>query len=62
MGGMKGQGGEGKMGMTKHRLSGHTTKSPRFRFHQKMEAEKDDRKDTSRIKNPKSSVQELFKR
>jgi hypothetical protein len=33
---------------------------PRFRFLQKLEAQKNDRKDRSRIKDPKQSVEELF--
>ena len=50
------------MGMSKHRKSGHTTKSPKFRFQQKLEAEKNERKDNTRIKDPKSSIKELFKK
>jgi hypothetical protein len=46
--------------MTKHGRSGHATQSPRFRFLQKLEARKNDRKDRSRIKDPKQSVEELF--
>ncbi|MGA7406554.1 MAG: hypothetical protein WBW67_17440 [Pseudolabrys sp.] len=46
--------------MTKHGRSGHATRSPRFRFLQKLEAQKNDRKDRSRIKDPKQSVEELF--
>jgi hypothetical protein len=46
--------------MTKHGRSGHATQSPRFRFLQKLEAHKNDRKDLSRIKGPKQSVEELF--
>ena len=34
--------------------------TPRFRFLQKLEAQKNDRKDRSRIKDPKQSVEELF--
>lgn len=51
----------GGMGTTKHGKSGHATKSPRFRFQQKLEAEKNVRKDHSRIKDPKQSTRELFK-
>jgi hypothetical protein len=47
-------------GMTKHGRSGHATRSPRFRFLQQREAQKNDRKDRSRIKDPKRSVEELF--
>jgi hypothetical protein len=46
--------------MTKHGQSGHATRSPRFRYLQKLEAQKNDRKDRSRIKDPKHSVEELF--
>ena len=53
-------GGQKGFGMTKHGRSGHATRSPRFRFLQKLEAQKNDRKDRSRIKDPKQSVDELF--
>ena len=53
-------GGQKGFGMTKHGRSGHATRSPRFRFLQKLEAQKNDRKDRSRIKDPKQSVEELF--
>jgi hypothetical protein len=53
-------GGQKGFGMTKHGRSGHATRSPRFRFLQKLEAQKNDRKDSSRIKDPKQSVEELF--
>ena len=46
--------------MTKHGRSGHATRSPRFRFLQKLEAQKSDRKDRSRIKDPKKFIEELF--
>ena len=52
--------GQKGLGMTKHGRSGHATQSPRFRFLQKLEAHKSDRKDLSRIKGPKQSVEELF--
>ena len=52
-------GGQKGFGMTKHGRSGHATRSPRFRFLQKLEAQKNDRKDRSRIKDPKQSVEEL---
>jgi hypothetical protein len=32
-------------GMTKHGRSGHATRSPRFRFSQKLETQKNDRRD-----------------
>ena len=54
------QGGQKGFGMTKHGRSGRATRSPRFRFLQKLEAEKNDREDRSQIKNPKQSVEELF--
>jgi hypothetical protein len=53
-------GGQKGFGMTKHGRSGHATRSPRFRFLQKLEAQKNDRKDRSRIKDPKQSVEALF--
>ena len=53
-------GGQKGFGMTKHGRSGHATRSPRFRFLQKLEAQKNDRKDRSRITDPKQSVEELF--
>ena len=51
-------GGQKGFGMTKHGRS--ATRSPRFRFLQKLEALKNDRKDRYRIKDPKQSVEELF--
>lgn len=54
------KGGRAGMGSHKHYVSGHATKSPRFRFLQKIEAEKNERKDTKRIKDPKPTVKELF--
>ena len=53
-------GGQKGFGMTKHGRSGHATRLPRFRFLQKLEAQKSDRKDRSRIKDPKKSIEELF--
>jgi len=53
-------GGQKGFGMTKHGRSGHATRSPRFRFLQKLEAQKNDRRDRSRIEDPKQSVEELF--
>jgi hypothetical protein len=53
-------GGQKGFGMTKHGRSGHATRSPRFRFLQKLETQKSDRKDRSRIKDPKKSIEELF--
>lgn len=50
------------MGIIKHRKSGHTTKSPKFRHAMKIEAEKDVRLDKTRIKSPYQSVGELFKK
>jgi len=54
-------GGQKGFGMTKHGRSGHATRSPRFRFLQKLEAQKSDRKDRSRIKDPKQSIEELLR-
>jgi hypothetical protein len=53
-------GGQKGFGITKHGRSGHATQSPRFRFVQKLEAQKNDRKDRSQIKDPKQSIEELF--
>jgi hypothetical protein len=47
-------GGQKGFGMTKHGRSGLATRSPRFRFLQKLEAQKNDRKDRSRIKDRNS--------
>jgi hypothetical protein len=52
--------GQKGFGMTKHGRSGQATRSPRFRFLQKLEAQKNDRKDRSRINDPKQSVEDLF--
>lgn len=52
--------GRGGMGSRKHGKSGHSTKSPKFRFFNKMEAEKNKIKDKSRIKEPYSSIKELM--
>jgi hypothetical protein len=53
-------GGQKGLSMTKHSRSGHATRSPRFRFLQKLEGQKNDCKDRSQIKDPKQSVEELF--
>jgi hypothetical protein len=53
-------GGQKGFGMTKHGRSGHATRSPRFRFLQKLEAQKNDRRDRSQIKDAKQSIDELF--
>ena len=42
------------------RQNPRATRSPRFRFVQKLEAQKSDRKDRSQIKDPKQSIGELF--
>lgn len=55
------KGGSKGMGMGKHRKSGNCGKSPSLRAELRREAEKDERKDNSRIKEPKQSVKELFK-
>lgn len=54
--------GRGGMGSHKHGVSGHATKSPRARFLERLEAEKNERKDHSRIREPKTSVKELFEK
>jgi hypothetical protein len=48
------------MGTRKHRKSGHTTQSPKFRHQARLEAERIVIKDKSRIVEPKSSLAELF--
>lgn len=48
------------MGMAKHRKSGHTSKSPKLRYAMRLEAERDERKDRSRIHDPKQPIEELF--
>jgi hypothetical protein len=53
-------GGQKGFGMTKHGRSGYATRSPRFRFLKKLEAQKNDRKDRSQIKEPKQTVEQLF--
>ena len=47
--------------MSKHRKSGKSTKSPRFRFYEKMEAEKNEIKSKGSTKKY-NSVEELFKK
>jgi hypothetical protein len=56
-------GGQKGFGMTKHDQAwpiGARDPIARFRFLQRLEAQKNDRKDQSRIKDPKQSVEELF--
>ena len=48
------------MSAHKHYACGHSTKSPRFRFHAKREAEANEVRDKTRLKTPKASVKELF--
>lgn len=50
------------MGTKKHARSGRSPKSPRFRHQQKLEAERFYIKDWNRIRDPKQSVGELFKK
>jgi hypothetical protein len=57
-GGWTMQNGRGGMGSRKHAKSGHATKSPRFRFAVKLEAERNSVKNKKRITDPKSSVSE----
>lgn len=54
--------GRGGMGSHKHGISGHSPKSPKLRHNIKLEAERSEVKDRSRIKDPKASVSELFNR
>jgi hypothetical protein len=54
--------GRSGMGSQKHGRSGHSGKSPKFRHATKMEAEHNEIRDKSRIKDPKNSVAELFKK
>lgn len=54
---MKGSKG---FGMHKHGTSGRTGKSPKLRQAMKREAERNERKDRSRIKDPKRTMKELF--
>lgn len=49
-----------QMSLHKHYVAGHASKSPRFRHALKREAEANERKDRSRLREPKSSVKELF--
>lgn len=54
--------GSGGMGMKKHARSGFSTQSPRFRFLRKLEIERESVKsDKKSIRDPKSSIKELFK-
>ena len=50
----------GGMGMKKHGTSGRAPKSPKLKHAMKREAEKTSIKATGRIKDPKTSVAELF--
>jgi putative transposase len=54
------QHGDGRMGMHKHGTHGHSGKSPKLRHAMKRQSEKDEIKDRSRIRNPSSSVHDLF--
>ena len=56
------QEGKGGMGSHKHGTSGRAPKSPKTKHRMKREAEKDVRLDRTRIKDPKASVQELFRK
>jgi hypothetical protein len=58
VGGFKG------IGMRKHARSGShrgNTKRPKFRHTQRLEAERNEIKDRSRIRDPKTSIKDLFK-
>lgn len=48
------------IGSKKHGRSGHAPHSPKFLHQRKLEAERTSIKDNSRIKNPKSTINELF--
>lgn len=50
------------MGSHKHYVSGRNGKSPKTRHALKREAEANCIKDNSRIKDPKKSVKELFRK
>lgn len=52
--------GNSGMGMHKHGVSGKPGKSPRFKHWLKREVEKGAIKRRGAIRNPKSSVKELF--
>jgi hypothetical protein len=56
------KGNTGGMGMRKHARSGYAPKSPKFKHAMKREAEQNSVKATSRIKDPKQSVSDLFHR
>lgn len=53
--------GKSGVGSHKHGTSGKAPHSPRFKHKMKREAEADEKKDRSRIKDPVQSVKELFK-
>lgn len=53
--------GRGGMGSKKHGKSGHSTQSPRFRFLNKLEAERNEIKSKNGIKEPHKSLRELLK-
>jgi transposase len=55
------QSGRGGMGSRKHGQSGHPGKSPKLRHAMKREAERQERKDRSKLADPKGSVGEAFK-
>ena len=52
--------GKNSLGMSKHRTSGHATKSPRFKFQLQLELKKRDKKKKKGNKKY-SSIKELFK-
>jgi len=54
--------GSSKIGSHKHTTSGHSPKSPRFCHQAKREAERNSIKNKSKIKDPKQSVSELFRK
>lgn len=56
------QKGSGGMGSHKHGTSGYCPKSPKFRHQAKLEAERNEVRAKDKIKDPKASVSELFKK
>jgi hypothetical protein len=48
------------IGSHKHGTSGRAPKSPRLRHAMKLDAERSEIKDTHRIKDPQTSIKDLF--
>lgn len=53
--------GRGGLGSRKHGKSGYATQSPRFRFLTRLEAERNEIKNRSKIRQPARSLRELLK-